>query len=84
MTNGRRARVLIGVDGTCKLCNDGVESASHLLFHCLSVKDVRCHGNIDFNIMADDVVGSMIARWLDSSTCSSATFKHGYMIMWWL
>ena len=53
MTNDRRARVLSGINGTCPLCNNGVELASYLLLHYPSVKDVWCHGNIDFKIMAD-------------------------------
>jgi len=56
---------------------------SHLLLHCLSVKDVWNHGNIDFNISADDV-RAVVERWLDSRSCSSPKFEQGSMIMWWV
>jgi len=57
MTNGHRARVIPGIDDTCMLCNNGVESVAHILLHCPSVTDVWCHNNIDFHIMVDDDVG---------------------------
>jgi len=66
--NGHQARVISGVDGTCLLCNNGVEFVSHLIW---------CHDNIDFYITMDDDVGSIVERWLESSICSFATFEHG-------
>jgi len=44
---------------------------SHIFLHYPLVKDVWCHNSIDINIMVDDDVDSVIARWLDSSTCGS-------------
>ena len=82
MTNGCRARVIPWVDGTYPLCNNGVESVSQLLLHCLSVTGIWYHNNIDFHIMTDEDAGSVVKRWLGSSICSSATFVHVSMIMW--
>ena len=62
MTNGSRAQVITGVDATCPLCNNDVESISHLLLHCPSVTDVWYHDNIDFKITTDDDISSVVER----------------------